>query len=133
MWPALFAGALAAVVLLCACADNTDLTSRVRDDVNSVKQLTVPSDCTVTNSSGPTLGAYSANAQWEFETSEERRVYLSWVSQRLERDDFKLKSFDASSLDLTKSFRGEAHFVKIEATPNDRKLHVQITYIIDSD
>jgi len=101
--------------------------------VNSVRELTIPSDSINTSNSRPILAAYSAKARWEFETSEDRNVYLSWVSQQLERDGFELKSFDASSLDLTKSFRGEAHYVKIQTTPSDGKLHVQVTYITDSD
>ncbi len=133
MWRPLFAGALTVVALSCACADKADPNSYVMDRMNSVRELTVPSDGTVPNNPGPTLGAYSATARWEFETSEERKVSLSWVSQQLERDDFKLESFDASSLDFIKSFRGEAQYVKIQATPSNGKLHVQVAYAIDSD
>jgi len=101
--------------------------------VNSVRELTVPSDGTVTNNPGPTLGAYSATARWEFETGEETKVYLSWVSQQLEREDFTLKYFDASGRDFTKGFRGEEQYVKIQAKPSSGKLHVQVAYAIDSD
>jgi len=133
LWLALFAGALTVVAQCCACADKADRNSYVRDRVNSVRELTVPSDGTVTNNPGPTLGAYSATARWEFETGEETKGYLSWVSQLLERDDFKLKYFDASSLEFTQIIRGEAQYVKIQATPSNGKLHVQVAYAIDSD
>lgn len=133
LWLALSAGALAVLTLSCACADKADPDYYVKDRVNSVRELTVPSDSTVTNNPGPILGAYSATARWEFETTEARKVYLSWVSQQLERDDFKLESFDASSLDFTEIFRGEAQYVKIQAKPSNGKLHVQVAYAIDSD
>ena len=69
-----------------------------------------------------------ATAHWEFE-----KVYLSWISQQLEHDDFKLKSSDESSLVLTKSYRGESESVNVQVTPANGKLHVKIAYAIDSD
>jgi hypothetical protein len=73
--------------------------------------LTVPSDATVANNSGLTVTAFTATASWEFETMEERKTYLAWISQQLEHDDFKLKSFDESSVVLMKSSRGESESI----------------------
>jgi hypothetical protein len=131
--PALLAAVLAAIALCCSCADRTDHNSYFQDRVNALRGRTVPSDAIVANDSGLTLSAYSATAHWEFETNEERKVYLSWLSLQLEHDEFKLKSSDEFSLVLTKSSRGESESVKVEVTPSNGKLHVKIAYAIDSD
>jgi hypothetical protein len=101
--------------------------------VNAVRGRIVPSDAIVVNNSELTLSAYSATAHWEFETNEEKKVYLSWISQQLKHDDFKLKSSDESSLVLAKSSRGESESVKVQLTPSSGKLLVKIAYAVDSD
>ena len=131
--PVLLAATLAAIALCCSCADRTDRNSYFQDRVNAVRGRTVPSDAIVVNNSGLTVSAYSATAHWEFETNEERKVYLSWISEQLDRDDFKLKSSDESSLVFTKSSRGESESVNVQVTPANGKLHVKIAYAIDSD
>jgi hypothetical protein len=60
-------------------------------------------------------------------------IYLSWISQQLDHDDFQLKSFGESSLVLTKSSGGESESVNVQVTPSNGKLHVEIAYAIDSD
>lgn len=129
----LLPGVLTIIALCCSCAEKADHNSSVKERVNSVRERTVPSDAIVANTSGSTLSAYAATAHWEFETSQERRVYLLWVRQQLEHDDFTFKSSDESSLVLTKSSRGEAESAKVQATSSSGKLHVQITYTVDSD
>lgn len=124
---------LAALTLCCSCADRSDGNSYVQDRVNTVKGRTVPSDATVASNSGPTFSRYLATGHWEFETSEETGIYVSWVSQQLKQDDFKLKVSDESSLVLTKSSGEEWESVKIQTALANGKLHVHITYTIDSD
>jgi hypothetical protein len=130
---ALLAVALAATALCCSCANRTGGNSYVQDRVNTVRGLTVPSDAAAIKNSGPTLSVYLARAHWDFETNEERKMYLSWVAQQLERDDFKLQTSDESSRSLAKSSRGEEENVDIKVTPTDRSFHVQVAYTIDSD
>lgn len=101
--------------------------------MDSVRGRTAPSDATIANISGPTLSTYSVTAHWEFETTEEKTVYLLWVRQQLEHDGFKLKSSDDSNLNLTTNSRTARESVTIHATPSDSKLRVQVTYLIDSD
>ncbi len=127
-----FAAVLAAT-LCCSCADRTERNSYFKDRVNTVRSFTVPSDATAANDSGLTAGTYAATARWDFDTSEETGVYLSWVGRQLEHDDFKLKSSDKAGLVLTKNSGGESESVKVHVTPSNGKLNVQITYAIDSD
>jgi hypothetical protein len=130
---ALLAGVLGAVALCCSCANSTNGNSYVRDRVSAVRGSTVPSDAAHVNNSGPTVSRFLATARWEFETSEERRAYLSWVSQQLERDDFKLKLSDESGVVFTKGSGNESESVRIRTSASNEMLHVQINYTIDSD
>lgn len=132
-WLTWFAGVLGLVVSCCSCADKGSGEARVLERVAYVKHLALPSDAAQVKESRPALNGYSATAHWDFETSEERNVYLSWVDQQLEHDDFKLKSSDESSLVVTRSSRGEVESVNIRAIPSNGKLRVQIAYAIDSD
>lgn len=133
VWLTTLSGMFAAIALYCSCADKSERNSYVQDRVDSVTGRTAPSDATIVNISGPTLSTYSATAHWEFETTEERTVYLLWVRQQLEHDGFKLKSSDESNLNLTTNCRSERESVTIHAAPSDSRLRVQVTYLIDSD
>jgi hypothetical protein len=59
--------------------------------------------------------------------------YLSWLSQQLEHDDFKLKSSDESSLVFTKSSQDQSESLSIQVSSSNGKLHVEIADTIDSD
>jgi len=83
-------------------------------------------------SSEPKPTQYSVIADWEFETSEEKAVYLGWVSQQLQRD-FRLKTSSASSLVFTKGFGGDSESVSIQTTSSNGKLHVRVTNAIYPD
>lgn len=132
-WLTWFAGVLGLVVSCCSCADKVGVEARVLERVTYVKQLTLPLDATKVKEPRPALNGFSATAHWDFESSEERKIYLSWVDQQLEHDDFKLKSSDESGLVLTRSSHGEVQSVNIRAIPSNGKLRVQIAYAIDSD
>jgi hypothetical protein len=122
------------VAALCfSCGDQTDHGSLVPDRVNAVRGLTLPSDAKVLSKSGPTLGRYSATAKWEYETGSEKDVYLSWLHQQLERDNFALKSSDELNLVFTKNSQNESESVVVKIAPSNQKLHVEIAFTIDSD
>jgi hypothetical protein len=132
-WLAPLVAVLAATASCCSCADPSDSRSVIQDRVNAVRGHTVPADATALNSSGPTLRNYVATANWEFETGSAKDVYLSWLSQQLERDDFKLKSSNESNLVFTKSSRDESESVSVQIAPSNEKLHVEVAYTLDSD
>lgn len=125
--------ALFAAIALCSCDDNTNRNSHIQDRVNAVRENTIPSDAILAENSRSTFSAYLATADWEFETSEDGRVYLSWISQQLEHDRFKLRSSNELGLVLTKNSGAEAEALKVQITRSNGMSHVQITYTIDSD
>lgn len=125
---------LLVIMALCfSCAGKGDHRIYLQGKVDDVKSLTLPSDASLTNSSGLSLSGFSAAASWEFATHEERNAYLSWVREKLERANFKLLSSNDSSLLLIKTSRDEAESIKIEVTPANPGLHVQIAFALDSD
>lgn len=125
---------LLVVMALCfSCSGKGDHRIYLQGKVNDVKGLTLPSGASLTNDSGLSLSGFSAAASWEFATHEERKAYLSWVREKLERADFKLQSSNDSSLLLIKTSRDEAESIKIEVTPANPGLRVQIAFAIDSD
>ncbi len=132
-WLALLVAVLTATASCCSCADKSDLRSLIQDRVNAVRGLSVPSDATALNKSGPTLRNYLATANGEFETGSTKDVYLSWLSQQLERDNFTLKSSDESNIVFTKRSQDESESVIVHTAPSNEKLHVEIAYTIDSD
>jgi len=124
---------LAAIALCSSCADRTGRNSYVEDRVNAIRGLTIPVGASVGNNSAPTLGHYCARARWEFETSEEKHVYLSWVTGQLDHADFKLKSSDESSLVFTRSLQGDSESVRAQVATSNGMSDVEIDYTIDSD
>jgi hypothetical protein len=80
-----------------SCGNDAHSDSFVRDEMNSVRERTIPSDAVIGSSSDPTPTQYSVTADWEFETSEEKSAYLAWVSQQLQRD-FRLETSSESSM-----------------------------------
>jgi hypothetical protein len=97
--------------------------------MNSVKERTIPSDAMIEKSSDPKRTQYSAIADWEFETREEKSVYLGWVSQQLQHD-FRLKTSSESSLVFTKGFHGDSESVSIQTASSNGNLHVRVTNAI---
>jgi hypothetical protein len=100
--------------------------------MSSVRERTIPSGAAINNSSDPKLTQYLVTADWEFETGEEKSVYLAWVSQQLQRD-FRLKTSGEPSMVFLKDFRGDVESVSIQTTPSDGKLHVRVTNAIYPD
>jgi hypothetical protein len=132
-WLALLVVVLTAAALCCSCADTRNPRSFIQDRVNAVRGLTVPLDATALNSSGPTLRNYLATANWEFETGSAKDVYLSWLSEQLQRDDFKLKSVDESNHVFTKNSQDKSESVTVQIAHSHEKLHVEVAYTLDSD
>lgn len=115
-----------------SCGNNARSDSFVRDEMNSVRERTIPSDAVIDSSSDPKPTEYSVIADWEFETSEEKAVYLGWVSRQLQHD-FKLKTSSESSLVFTKGFAGDSESVSIQTASSNGKLHVRVTNAIYPD
>ncbi len=130
---ALLAGALATVLLCGACAEQTDPNSHSQEELNTLRALVVPADALITSDSGPKVGAYSVTAEWGFETKQDANLYFSWAKGNLDGDHFIVRSSDASGFDLSRSFRDETQYVKIQATPSGERLRVSVNVSIDSD
>jgi hypothetical protein len=124
---------LVVMALCCSCSERSDHSIYLRDRVSSIRGLTLPSGSVVTKDSGLLLSGYSAAANWEFETREERKDYLSWVREQLESSNFRLQTSDESSLLLIKTSGEEADTIKIQVTPSNQGLRVQVAFAIDSD
>lgn len=131
--PAVVTALLMVMLLCCSCAERGDHAIYLRDRVNIIKGLTLPSGSVVTKDSGLLLSGYSAAANWEFETREQRKDYLSWVREQLENSSFKLQTADESSLLLIKTLEDEADTIKIQVTPSNQAWRVQVAFAIDSD
>lgn len=120
-------------IALCnSCGNDAPSDSFVRDEMNSVRERTIPSDAVIGSSSDPKPTQYSVIADWEFETSEEKAVYLGWVSKQLQRD-FRLKTSSESSLVFTKGFGGDSESVSIQTASSNGRLHVRVTNAIYPD
>jgi hypothetical protein len=124
---------LVVFTLCCACSERGDHSIYLRDRVSSIKQLTLPSGSVVTKDSGLLVSGYSAAANWEFETGEGRKDYLSWAREQLESSNFILQTFDESSLLLIKTSGNEADTIKIQVTLSNQAMRVQVAFAIDSD
>jgi len=120
-------------IALCnSCGNDARSDSFVRDEMNSVRERTIPSDAVIGSSSEPKPTQYSVVADWEFETSEEKAVYLGWISQQLQRD-FTLKTSGESRLVFTKGFGGDSESVSIQTSSSNGKLHVRVINAIYPD
>ena len=115
-----------------SCRNEAHSNSFVRDEMNSVRERAIPSDAVIDSSSDPKLTQYSVIADWEFETSEDKSVYLAWVSRQLQRD-FRLKASSESNMVFLKNYRGDVESVSIQTTPSNGKLHVRVTNSIYPD
>jgi hypothetical protein len=124
---------IALLAVVCnSCGREVPTDSFVRDEMNSVRERTVPSDAVVDSSSDPKLNEYSIIANWEFETSEEKSVYMAWVSQQFQRD-FTLKTSSETSAVFLKDFRGDVESVTIQTSSSNGRLHVRVTNSIYPD
>lgn len=123
---------LSGIALCNSCSNEAHSNSFVRDEMNSVKERTTPSDARIASSSDPKPTQNSVIADWEFETSEDNAVYLEWVSQQLQRD-FRLETSSDSSLVFTKGFGGDSESVSIRTASSNAKLRVRVTNSIYPD
>lgn len=124
--------AFSGIAMCNSCGNDARSDSFVRDEMNSVRERTIPSDAVIGSSSDPKPTQYSVIADREFETSEEKAVYLGWVSRQLQHD-FKLKTSSESSLVFTKGFGGDSESVSIQTASSNGKLHVRVTNAIYPD